>query len=124
MDIEIKDFKNFSQFLAYSRQHVEEMRYWSPEQMKEYTDKVMALCESDSEFREQYTKWARNLANKQKTRVTIGGSEKDAIRSQALLKLKKIQQQRKNDKERETPKQSSPNPDIVILAKRKKTYSI
>lgn len=121
MDIEIKDFKNFEQFLAYSRQHVEEMKSWSPEQMKEYTDKVMALRETDPEFKAQYDKWTRNLENKQKKTVVIGGDEKDTMRSKALLKLKKIKQKPKT---KPTSQAEQHTQDIVILAKRKKMHSI
>ena len=89
MDIEIKDFKNFEQFLAYSRQHLEAMKSWSPEQMKEYTDKVMALRETDPEFKAQYDKWTRVLEAKQKCHVTIGGTPEDKLYSQAWLALRK-----------------------------------
>lgn len=115
MDIEITDFKNFSQFIAYSRQHVEEMKHWSPEKMKEYTDKVAALYENDPEFKAQYDKWRRNLENKQKNPVIIGGSEKDTTRSKALLKLKGIKQKSKTEQR---------TPDIAAMVKRKKEYSI
>lgn len=121
MDIEIKDFKNFEQFLAYSRQHLEAMKSWSPEQMKEYTDKVRALRETDPEFKAQYDKWTRNLENKQKKTVIIGGDEKDTTRSKALLKLKKIKQEPKT---KPISQAEQPTRDIVILATRKKMRSI
>lgn len=121
MDIEIKDFKNFEQFLAYSRQHVEEMKSWSPEQMKQYTDKVMTLRETDPEFKAKYDKWTRNLENKQKKTVVIGGDEKDTTYSRGQLKLKKIKQESKTKQALKTEQRT---PDIVILAKRKKIRSI
>ncbi|MBO5038063.1 MAG: hypothetical protein J6C85_01200, partial [Alphaproteobacteria bacterium] len=109
------DFKNFELFLEYSRQHVEDMKSWSPEKMKEYTDNVMALRKTDPEFKAQYDKWTRNLENKQKKTVIIGGNEKDTMCSKALLKLKKIKQKYQTEQHRQ---------DIVAVAKRKKEYSI
>lgn len=120
MNIEITDFKNFAEFLAYSRQHVEEMKNWSTEKMKEYTDKVHTLYEADPKFKEQYDKWTRNLENKQKKTVIIGGDEKDITKSKALLKLKKIAKEQKAKKNKDEGKA----PDIVAMAKQKKEYRI
>lgn len=92
MDIEITDFKNFAQFLAYNRQHADDMKNWSPEQLKRYCDKVMELREKDSNFKEQYDKWQKMIELKQKCHVTIGGTPKETASSQAWLALKKAQE--------------------------------
>lgn len=108
--MEIVDFKNFKQFLAYIKQHGEKMPYWSVEQIKKFNDKVMKLTEDSPEFKEKYEKWVAQVERKNKQTVVIGGTEEDKRRSKALLKLREYQKKKK--------------PDMEAIIKRKKQYEI
>ncbi len=113
MEIEITDFKNFAQFLAYSQQHIEEMKNWPPEKMKEYLDKVSALRENNPEFKRQYDEWTKKLERQQKKPITIGGTEKETERSRAMIKLKEAQNRQKNKKM-----------NLIEIVRNKKQYKI
>lgn len=110
-DIEIVDFKNFEQFLIYIKQVGKDMQSWSPEKTKDFCDKVVKLREESPEFKEEYDKWVASSERKNKKTVTIGGTEEDKRRSQALLKLKKYQNQKKTT-------------NMNVIIKHKKQYSI
>lgn len=125
-DIEITDFKNFSQFLAYNRQHAAEMNSWSAEQLKEYCEKVMSLRESNPKFREEYDKWTKLLEAKQNCHITIGGTPEETASARAWLMLKKRQEKRKEKENEKSLKadNTKSQPDIVILNRQKKTFTI
>lgn len=117
-DIEITDFKNFSQFLVYNRQHAQEMQNWSSQRLQEYCDKVMNLMENNPEFKKQYDKWTKVLEAKQKYHVTIGGTPDEMASSQAWLALKRVQKNRENKKKENTGKNQ---PKTVASDKRQFT---
>ena len=109
-------------FLAYNRQHAEDMKNWSPEQLAQYCNKVNELRENNPEVKEQYDKWSKMLELKQKCHITIGGTAEETASSRACLTLKKLQEKEKNKKTNSEVGQKQP--DIAILKKKKKQYTI
>lgn len=96
--MEIVDFKNFEEFQVYMKQHAQQMKYWSTEQIEQFTEKVSKLKETNPEFKEKYEKMIARIDAKQKKPITIGGTEKETERSRAKLKLKEIANKQKNKK--------------------------
>ena len=133
--MEIADFKNFEQFLVYTKQHAEEMQHWSMEQHQKFSEKVWKLREENPEFRQKYDNWVKRLeaSSKKKQAIVIGGTGDEQAYSQAKFKLLKLRENLNKDKiqnsaESETDKkdkksQNTPS-DIVILNKKKKQYTI
>ena len=105
--MEINDFKNFEEFLVYSSQHGEKMKYWDTEKIKSFCDKVSKLIEESPEFKEKYEKWTRKMELKEKAknaRIKIGGTPEENASTKAYLRLKKIKQEAQDKKRQATSK--------------------
>ncbi len=103
--MKINDFKNFEEFLVYSKQHSDEMKNWDANKLKSYSDKVAKLMAESPEFKEKYEKWVKRLELQLKAkeaRVKIGGTAEETAYSQAYLRLKEIKKENKSSKSSKT----------------------